>query len=301
MNKLNLMEAYIAVFEAGSYTAAGKRLGKTKALVSTQVSQLEDYLQIRLITRSTRTIKPTSAGVAYYEQAKQILDEIANLESRLRSEHHELVGRLRISVPTTYGELVVMPFMARLLERYPRLEIDIVLNDRYVDIIEEGFDAAIRIGDLEDSALVASFIGNVDMQLYAAPGFLRAHGQPETWAQLSGFPCIFDCNTRHVSNWAVQVDSGKLKVDLNQVIRVNSALAAANLAKSGAGISFGPDFALRESVAKGELVLLLEDQHQTRYPVHILYPHRKYLSARVSTFITEFKQYIAESGVISGN
>lgn len=294
MNKLNLMAAFIAVYEEGSYTAAAKRLGKTKSLVSTQVSQLEELLQSRLITRSTRSIKPTASGASYYEQAKEILDHINDLESRLRDEQHNLVGKLRLSAPTTFGELIIMPFVATLIKKHPELQIDIMLSDRYVDIINEGFDAAIRIGHLEDSSLIANHVSDISVHLCASPEFIKNHGKPTSLDKLSLFPCVFDTNTRKSSSWEFSTNTGAIKVYPNQIIRVNSALAAACIAKHGSAIAYCPDFAIKEGVDKGDLIPLLTEEHKTQAPIHIIYPHRKHLSSRVSIFMKEFKDYLGD-------
>lgn len=297
MNKLNLMQAYLAVYEEGSYTAAAKRLGKTKALISTQISQLEEHLQVSLVTRSTRSVKPTTAGKSYYEQCRQILDEISNLESRLKEQHHSLVGQLRISAPTNYGELIVMPFISGLIKKHPDLRIEIVLSDRYVDIVSEGFDAAIRIGNLSDSSLIASQVGQVQMHLCASAEFLATFGTPQSIAELNQYPCVFDSNYRH-NYWQFPTAQGEITVTPTQSIRVNSAVAAAQIARNHSVLSYGPDFAVAEYIRKGELVTLLDNQFDNCQPVNIIYPHRKHLSARVRTFITEFKEYL--SGTYSG-
>ncbi|WP_286239121.1 LysR family transcriptional regulator [Neptuniibacter halophilus] len=300
MNKINLMQAFICVYEEGSYTAAARRLGKTKALLSTQIAQLEEHLQVRLITRSTRSLKPTSAGRSYYEQARQILDEISNLEARLRDEHHSLQGKLRLSAPTTFGEVVLMPFLAELLQTHPQLEFDLMLSDRYVDIINEGFDAAVRIGQLQDSSLIASQLGEIRMQLCAAPDFLQRYGTPANLQALKSLPCVFDTNYRY-SHWAFNTEQGSVQVNPRQKVRVNSALASASMARSGAAICYCPDFAVTALINSGELIPLLADQFDNRTPVQLIYPHRKHLSTRVALLSSELKTYLTGSGFSAEN
>lgn len=300
------MEAFITVFEEGSYTAAAKRLGRTKAMVSTQVSQLEAHLQIRLMTRSTRSIQATAMGRTYYEQAKLLLEDLDNLESQLTQSSQNVAGKLRIAVPTTYGEQVVMPFVAKLIETYPELEIDILLSDRYVDLINEGVDAAIRIGRLEDSSLIASHIGKVNMMLCASQAFLESYPTPRQFSDLSDLPCVLDDNSRE-NYWSFEAienqdamegnnTKGKIesrvKITPNYKVRVNSASAAVQLARHGKLICYTPAFAAQDLINQGLLVPILAKAHQTHFPIQIVYPHRKHTSARLTQFIVEFKAYL---------
>ncbi|WP_438464135.1 LysR family transcriptional regulator [Marinomonas sp. PE14-40] len=305
------MEAFITVFEEGSYTAAAKRLGRTKAMVSTQVSQLEAHLQIRLMTRSTRSIQATAMGRTYYEQAKLLLEDLDNLESQLTQSSLNVAGKLRIAVPTTYGEQVVMPFVAKLIETYPELEIEILLNDRYVDLINEGVDAAIRIGRLEDSSLIASHIGKVNMMLCASQAFLESYPTPRQFSDLSNLPCVLDDNSRE-NHWSFEVIENqdvlernnkkgriesRVKVTPNYKVRVNSASAAVQLARHGKLICYTPAFAAQDLINQGLLIPILAKAHQTQFPIQIVYPHRKHTSARLTQFIAEFKAYLTEQKV----
>lgn len=310
------MEAFITVFEEGSYTAAAKRLGRTKAMVSTQVSQLEAHLQIRLMTRSTRSIQATAMGRTYYEQAKLLLEDLDNLESQLTQSSQNVAGKLRIAVPTTYVEQVVMPFVAKLIETYPELEIDILLSDRYVDLINEGVDAAIRIGRLEDSSLIANHIGKVNMMLCASQAFLESYPTPRQFSDLSDLPCVLDDNSRE-NHWSFEAienqdameginSKGKstkgriesrVKVTPNYKVRVNSASAAVQLARHGKLICYTPAFAAQDLINQGLLIPILAKAHQTHFPIQIVYPHRKHTSARLTQFIAAFKAYLTEQKV----
>jgi len=295
MDKLNLMTSFIAVAEEGTYTAAGKRLGKTTPLISTHVSQLEALLDVRLITRSTRSLQLTPTGQSYYEEAKKVLDDIATLEARVRKENQNLVGRLRLSAPVTFGEQVLMPFIAMMVEENPQLNVELMLNDRYVDIVAEGFDAAIRIGQLEDSALIARKIGSIRMLLCASPEFIERHGQPESPADLQSLPCVFDTNFRQGNRWSFTLDGKSVEITPNVIARVNSAVAAARMATAGLTVTYAPDFAVKADIERGALVEILSDYCQTNVPINIIYPHRKHLSAKVSTFLEEFARYLEQS------
>lgn len=292
MDKLNLMTSFIAVAEEGTYTAAGKRLGKTTPLISTHVSQLEELLDVRLITRSTRSMQLTPTGQSYYEEAKKVLDDIATLEARVRKENQNLVGRLRITAPVTFGEQVLMPFIAKMVEENPQLNVELMFNDRYVDIVSEGFDTAIRIGRLEDSALIARRIGSIRMLLCASPAFIERYGVPESPTDLQSLPCVFDTNFRQGNRWSFTQNGKTVDVAPNVIARVNSAVAAARMATTGLAVTYAPDFAVKNEIENGSLVKILSDYCQTDVPINMIYPHRKHLSAKVSTFVEEFAKYL---------
>lgn len=291
MDKLNLMSTYVTVVEAGSFTAAAKRLGKTKALVSTHIAQLENVLKVRLIIRSTRSMQITSEGNRYYDQARKILDDIVNLESQLLRESQSLVGQLRISAPTTFGELVLMPFIAELTSANPELKIELQLNDRFVDLIGEGFDAALRVGNLADSSLIARSAGSTQMSLCASPDFIDYYGQPDSIRQLENLPCVFDTNYRQSGSWSFMQDTQKIEIRPQIIARVNSALAAAKMASTGRVIAFCPEFAIQTMLENGELVRLLPQLCNTPIPINVIYPHRQHLSNRVTTFTQQFIAY----------
>ena len=291
MDKLNLMSSFVAVVEEGSFTAAANRLGKTKALVSTHISQLETLLQVRLIIRSTRSMQITGEGKSYYEQAKKILDDIVTLEAQLLHDSQSLVGRLRISAPTTFGELVLMPCIAELTSANPDLNIELLLNDRYVDLINEGFDVGLRIGNLADSSLIARSAGFTRLMLCASPAFIEHYGKPAAIQQLAELPCVFDTNYRHSGTWHFINDQHETEIRPNITARVNSALAAANMARTGRVIAYCPEFAIQSMLDSGELIRVLPDECNTRLPVSVIYPHRQHLSSKVTTFTQHFIDY----------
>lgn len=289
MDKLNLMKSFIAVAEEGTYTAAARKLGKTKALLSTHVSQLEQALDVRLITRSTRSLALTDTGRAYYEQTKKLLDELAILESSLKQEHQQLAGRLRLTAPATYGEWVLTPFVSQFIGEHPQLVVEVQLNDRYVDLIGEGLDLAIRIGELADSSLIARQVAEIPIGVYASPEFVRQYGVLQHPDQLAEVPCIVDTNGRNYGKWRF-VSGEEVKVQAHAF--VNSAMAACKLAVHSAMAVNLPDFAASEAIAKGQLVPVLPDYSIRSLPVHIVYPHRRHLSLKVQTFIEQYLDFV---------
>lgn len=299
MDKLKHMRSFIAVVEQGSITAAAKSLGKTKALISTHITQLEALLDTRLVTRSTRSLHFSDEGLAYYEQAKQVLDDIGSLEAKFKKETSSVVGRLRISAPTTYGETILVPLISQLLNTHPELQIEMVLTDRYVDIVSEGFDATIRIGHLQDSSLIAKQIASVRLVTCASPSFLERYGQPKHPRELEQYPCVVDTNIRGGSSWRFAEEGKAFDVKLRPRLSVNSALAATRLALEGNVLTYGPDFAVKPYIKNQRLVPVLEDFLPNALPVNIIYPHRQYLSEKIKVFVLAIKVFLENPHSIS--
>ncbi len=289
MDKLKLMASFISVAEEGSYTAAANRIGKTKALVSMHVDKLEEALSVRLISRTTRSLHLTDIGSAYYEEAKRVLDDITTLESNISKKHQTLTGRLRLSAPTTFGEIVLMPFVATMASRHPEIEFDITLNDRYVDLVAEGFDASIRIGKLKDSNLIARPVGGSHLKFCASPTFIERYGAPTTPEELAAAPCVVDRNFRQSGVWTLSPD---INVKASAKISVNSAMAAARIAAHGTALTLSPDFAVDKYIHTGKLVTVMEQYPLEELPIHVVYPHRQHLSPKVTVLAEELKKYL---------
>lgn len=294
MDKLNLMNSFVHVAELQSYTAAAAKLNKTKALMSTHVRQLEESLNIRLISRSTRGFNLTEAGQRYYYQARQILDEVAALESSIKEGEQQMAGRLRLSVPTTFGEAVVMPFIADFMKRYPSMNIEADLNDRYVDLVNSGFDLAIRLGQLQDSTMVARSIGHSAQVLVLSPDLIAGKTISEP-SDLDDMPMIFDTNLRgDRPRWTIHQNGQDFPLKLRTVGYVNSAKGAAILAVKGLGLALCPEFAVHQQLAEGSLVAILTDYQIGEIPISAVYPSRQQLSVRCRQFIDEFKEYLTQ-------
>ena len=292
MDKLNLMNSFVHVAEKGSYTAAAQHLGKTKALMSTHISQLENLLEVRLIHRSTRGLQLTDAGKAYYEQAKRILDDISMVEVGLRTDQQQIAGRLRISAPTTFGECVLMPFIAQFIQQHPDINIDVVLNDRFVDLVSEGYDLAIRIGHLADSDLIAVPVGHMSLKVCASTAFIKHFGEPLIPQDLSKLPAVYDSNHKGPKLRQCYKNGETFRFTIQPTISVNNALASAYLAVHANVFTISPDFAVDPFIESGGLQTLLPDFDFGAYPVNAVYSHRKYLQQKINVFNQALKTYM---------
>jgi len=288
MDNLALYSSFIAVVEVGSFTKAAKQLGKTKAIVSRQVIQLEEQLDQRLLSRTTRSVSVTDQGREVYERLRNIMDDIASLETYNQSNNPSLSGRLRISAPQTFGELKIMPILSVFMQAHPHLKVELQLNDQYIDIVQEGFDIAIRVGVLEDSNLIARQISSIRQVLVASPDFLQQYPAITAPEELVNLPCIHDSNRRDGPKWQFIKEGEHYTTQINPRLRVNGAGAAALAAKQSLGLSISPDFAVQAAIEEKTLVPVLEDyniDHVDNVGVYAVYAHRRYTTQKVNVFI----------------
>lgn len=286
MDTLTRMRAFIDVVEAEGFSAAARKTGRSKALLSKYVRELEDELGALLLNRTTRQFSMTEAGHIYYRTAADILKEIDNLADLVRENNADLKGRLKVSVPRTFIDADIGQSMIDFATAHPDLSLEIVAEDRFVDLIEEGFDLAIRITRLDDSGLIARKLSDFRVLMLASPAFLEKHGPLTSPADLSHVPVLIDTNARGHNSIRLQEPGGAaVSITVNGPIEVNSPLATLRAARSGLGISLTPDFIGRRYVDSGELVSLFEDHLPSDRGIYAVYPHRRYLPAKVRTFV----------------
>ncbi|MBP1874994.1 HTH-type transcriptional regulator DmlR [Ensifer adhaerens] len=286
MDTLTRIRAFIDVVDAEGFSAAARRVGRSKALLSKYVRELEDELGALLLNRTTRQFSLTEAGHTYYRTASEILKEIDNLADLVRANNSDLKGRLRITAPRTFVDAEIGQSLIDFGKQHPELSLEIISDDRFVDLVEEGFDVAIRITRLEDSTLIARKLDDFQVLICAAPDFLEKIGPIAHPTDLSKVPCILDTNGRSYSNWRfVEPDGSSFTVPVSGPIEVNSPLASVRAAVSGIGVALVPDFIARPKVATGELVTLFDDFLPRDRGIYAIYPHRRYLPAKVRTLV----------------
>lgn len=285
MDKLACMHTFVAVVEAAGFSEAARRLGVSKALISKQVNQLEEHLDVRLLHRTTRHVRATSIGQAYFEQCRPLLAELDDLENAVQSNNANPKGELRLTAPITFAELRLMPVVSDFSRRFPEVKLNIDLTDRFVDLVEERIDVAIRIGTLTDSSLVARKLGTTSMLACASPAFLTQYGEPTQPHQLADYACVVDCNYAGGTHWALGTGEHAVTIEIATRLVVNSARAARELVLADHGIGFLPSFVVADDIAKGKLKQLLSDFPSEPLGIYAVYPHRKHLSAKVRLFI----------------
>ncbi|PZU89165.1 MAG: LysR family transcriptional regulator [Shinella sp.] len=286
MDTLTRIRAFIDVVEAEGFSAAARKTGRSKALLSKYVRELEDELGALLLNRTTRQFSLTEAGHTYYRTAADILKEIDNLADLVRENNTDLKGKLKVTVPRTFIDADVGQSLIDFAKEHPDLSLEIVADDRFVDMIEEGFDLAIRITRLDDSGLIAKKLSDFRVYACATPDFVTKYGPLTHPQELSRVPVLIDTNSRsHNSVKFVEADGSQISVAVSGPIEVNSPQATLRAARAGLGIAMIPDFIARPYIASGELVSLFDEYVTKDRGIYAVYPHRRYLPAKVRVFV----------------
>jgi DNA-binding transcriptional LysR family regulator len=291
MDKLACIRAFVTVVEGGGFSEAARRMGVSKALISKQVAQLEENLDLRLLHRTTRKVTPTSSGQAYFDQCRPLLAEFDELDSVMRMSSTNPAGELHVAAPVTFAEMHLMTVVSRYSSRYPDVTVKLDLTDRFVDLVVERIDVAIRIGELNDSSLVARKLGEVSMQLCASSEYLAEHGEPVEPGQLADHRCVLDSNYPGGNSWRLGGGDNPVSIEVKPHLIVNSARAGRELVRAGHGIAFLPSFAIADDINNGRVQRLLPEYTSEPIGIYAVYQHRKHLSAKIRLFIEEMNQY----------
>lgn len=286
MDTLTRMRAFIDVVEAEGFSAAARRTGRSKALLSKYVRELEDDLGALLLNRTTRQFSLTEAGHTYYRTAADILKEIDNLADLVRENNSDLKGRLRLSVPRTFVDAEIGQSLIDFAKAHPEVSLEIVAEDRFVDLIEESFDLAIRITRLEDSGMIARKLSDFRIYACATADYVARYGPLNHPQDLAGKPVIIDTNSRSHNNLRFKAPDGSpISVSVTGPMEVNSPQATVRAARAGLGVALVPDFIAKPWIDSGELVSLFDEYIATDRGIYAVYPHRRYLPAKVRSFV----------------
>lgn len=296
MDTLSRMRAFVDVVEAEGFSAAARKVGKSKALLSKYVRELEDELGALLLNRTTRQLSLTEAGHTYYARAVELLRDVEDLAESVRDSSGDVRGRVRLSAPRTFADAPVGQSLIDFAKAHPDITLEINLDDRFVDLVEEGFDLAIRITKLSDSSLIAKRLAPFRVVLCASPELVAAHGEPKSPQDLTHLPCIVDTNSRYRQNWPFRDEDGEIvNVPVTGRIEVNSPMTARAAAISGLGFAVLPDFIADPEVEAGRLVPLLQDNAANGAGIYAIYPHRRYLPAKVRAFVDYLARWLKEN------
>ncbi|WP_213881505.1 LysR family transcriptional regulator [Pseudomonas sp. dw_358] len=287
MDRLTSMSAFVAAVQAGSYAGAAPRLGLSAQMVAKHVAALERHLGARLLNRTTRRQSLTELGAAYYERCKHIVDEAVAADSLAQVMSDMPRGTLKISAPVTFGSYSLMPFITGFLRQYPEVEIDLHLTDRAVDLVEEGFEAAFRIGPLHNASLTARPLAPYRLLVAAAPDYLARHGTPLIPSDLQGHECLgYVFWSRPADReWQFSRNGETHTVRVASRLQVNESKALLTAAIDGFGIVLGPADFLEPALGSGQLVRLLADFQAPSRPMHLLYSAHRQKTAKVRRFI----------------
>ncbi len=292
MNKLQAMEVFVQVVDAGSFTRAAEMLQMPKATVSTLVQSLEAALSAKLLHRTTRQVTVTTDGAAYYERCLRILSDVRDAEESLSRTRLSPSGRLRVDVPTGVSSEILVPALPAFFERYPDIMLELGSSDRPVDLVEEGVDCAVRGGALGDTSLIARRVGVVNFLTAAAPSYLARHGVPQHPRDLARHRCVnyFSAKTGKLFDWDFNRDGERIEIPMRGVIALNDSNAYIEAGLAGLGVIQMTDYLVERHVASGRMVQVLPDWHADPLPIHIVYPQNRHLSAKVRVFV----EWVAE-------
>jgi DNA-binding transcriptional LysR family regulator len=294
MDRFDEINAFAAVADARSFTQGARRLGVSSAQVSKLVAKLENRLGARLLNRTTRDVSLTDTGRAYLERARVLLEDFDALETSVRDETGPK-GLLRVSAPMSFGANQLTPALLDFASAYPEVSLDVSSTDRMINLVEEGFDVAVRIGHLSDSSLIARKLAPVRLVTCASPDYLQAAGAPATPQDLARHESIIDTNAADPLIWRFARDNHQHDVRVHGRLRFAGADACVAAARRSLGITRSPAFAAAQDLREGRLVPLLCAYEPEQIFVHAVYPHGRHLAAKVRAFVDFLaKRYAGE-------
>lgn len=295
MDRLTAMQTFVRVVESGSFSAVAREQQATQSAISKQVAALERALGARLLSRTTRSLALTEEGERYFQQARRLVAEIAEAESSLRQGEQQLTGWLRVAASVGFGRLKLLPLVQSFLAAHPGVKIDLRLNDGFIDLVEQGIDVAVRIGELADSSLVARRIGTTQRAVVASRTYLRAlpraQGVPRSPDELQLHNCIVYTELSTQNAWTFTAGPGAPKPPGTQVtvraqgnLQTNSSEVVRAAVIAGMGVGLSPTWLFEDEIRRGEVQVLLPDWPAPSLPVHLISPSQRRHSAKVQAF-----------------
>ncbi|GKT12426.1 MAG: hypothetical protein ISEC1_P1404 [Thiomicrorhabdus sp.] len=286
MGRFESMDTFIRVVEAGSISGAADRMGVAKSAVSRRLKELEEHLGVALFNRTTRKMNLTETGQSYYQQSVRILDDVLEAELATSQAHGELKGRLKVALPLSFGLMHLGPAISEFLQAYPGIEFDLDFSDREVDLMQEGFDLAIRIADLPDSSLIARRIAPIQTVMCASPDYLERMGTPKSLDDLANHKCLVYSLLPDPERWHFLGAKGKLlATKIHPYLKATNGEFLRDCAVEGQGIVLLPSFICHQKIEKGALVPILTQYCQPNLAAYAIYPQTRHLSKRVQSLV----------------
>jgi DNA-binding transcriptional LysR family regulator len=296
MHRLANIEAFVTSAELGNFTLAARRLALTPSALSRRISQLEAQLGVRLFHRSTRVVRLSDEGRAFFERARAALRELEEAEQALAGQRQRPTGLLRVEAPTILGRHVVVPAVAKLVARHADVRIELTLRDYASDLVSEGIDVGLRLGPLTDSTLIARRLGQTKMRVCGAPSYLRRKGIPRSVAALERHDCLGFSLQGRALPWRLRDGDEPRDVVAGHRIVVTSAEALIDLAVAGAGLAWVCDFMMAQATARGELVEVLADAACDESPVHLVSQPARHVLPKVRVFSSYVAAQLGKRG-----
>jgi LysR family transcriptional regulator for bpeEF and oprC len=286
MDVMHSMAVFRRVVEAESFSAVARETNMSQSTVSKHIASLEERLDTKLLNRSTRSLKLTEAGKEYYHHCIRILNDFQEAEASVGKGKIDPTGTLRISTSAAFGRTCILPYLSEFLSAYPDINIDLIFNDNYIDLVKEGIDLAIRIGPLEDSSLIARKIGSSPRLIVASPEYLVNHGRPKKPVDLIKHDCLFYTLQKSPDLWYFNsTQEGDESIRVNSRLKASSPDAICDATLEGLGISILGEWYVRKHVREGKLKVILPDYKPTTYDIHAVYPERRFVPQKVKRMI----------------
>jgi DNA-binding transcriptional LysR family regulator len=285
MDRIDAMQAFVAVADLQGFAPAARKLGISPSGLTRLIAALEERLGARLLQRTTRSVTLTDAGARYLERTRRILADVEEAESAAEGERTRPSGKLVVSAPVGFGRLHVSPVMSAYLTRHAEVSGELRLEDRMISLVEDGVDLAVRIGELADSSLVARRVGEMRRIVVASPGYLKKRGEPKAPADIAGHDTIQFGATAGVADWRLVEDGSEVRVSIAPRLATNSADAAVQHAERDGGLTRVLAYQAADAIRRGRVKIVLIKFELPASPIHIVYPTSRLLSAKVRTFI----------------
>lgn len=291
MDSLNAMEVFVRVVQSGSFSEAARALNLTPSAVSKQVSRLEDRLGARLINRTTRRLGLTEEGQAFFERAQRILADVQEAEQAVTQLHGAPRGTLKLNAPVVFGRMHIAPLLPGFVAAYPEMRVDFSVNDRYVDLLEEGLDLVIRIGELKDSSLIARRLATNRRVMVATEDYIARNGAPEKPSDLLQHNCLAYLYRQQRNTWQFEGPGGGETVEVRGSIEANNAEVILELTRAGHGIALLPTWLVGECLRKGYLRQVMKSYVASDSQIYAVYPPGRHLSPKVRSFVDHLVQH----------
>ncbi|SFA97290.1 transcriptional regulator, LysR family [Poseidonocella pacifica] len=297
MDRLTEMEAFATVVDQGGFTDAARKMGISKSAVSKHVSSLESRLGARLLNRTTRRVSPTEIGLAYYDRARRVLNDAGEADALVTSMQSDPTGILRISADTDFGVNHLSPILGHFLNSYPEITVNMELTNRFVELISEGFDIAIRMGELEDSTLRARKLTETTRRMIASPEYFARFGRPARIDDLNAHKLLHYSSQSHGNMWKLTAPSGeKRQVRTAGWLSVNDGQSLLNAAVAGLGIAYLPSFLFAEALSEGLVEEAMPDLPVETIGIYAVYPPGKFVQPKVRAFIDFLVKEFGQKG-----
>lgn len=300
MDRLTAMTAFIRCVERGSFSAVAREMNITQPTVSKLIASLERRLAGKLFARSTRQLTLTAEGQHFYEQCRTIVDAVESAEASFKTGREEIAGVLRVATSVAFGRTQVMSRMRAFMQRYPLVRVDLQLNDRFVDLVEEGIDVAFRIGEMKESNLIARRIGTTFRVTAGAPAYFKLHGEPSTPEDLIPHNCILYTGLATANDWLYSRGGRDRSVRVSGNFQSNSSEAVRAATLSGIGIALSPVWLFGDDIRAKRLKVVLKDYQPKPLPIHAVSPANRRYSAKVNAFVDFFKAEFDLDPFVSG-